>query len=174
MKKRLNETVIANELKGGSLFFAKRTPNEPSATTSDANARTTERVNDRTDGEANGRTPEQATARPDERPNERTPEPVNTRPDERPNERTPEPANTRSGEQPNMRTGERANVKPQNAVIPNRGITRHSFQFYQDQIIRLKQLRMQKELQGETCHLSDLVRQAIDDFLAKESEHPNG
>ncbi|MCB8978630.1 MAG: hypothetical protein H6657_14515 [Ardenticatenaceae bacterium] len=158
MKKRLNETVIANELKGGSLFFAKRTPNEPSATTSDANARTTERVNDRTDGEANGRTPEQATARPDERPNERTPEPVNTR----------------SGEQPNMRTGERANIKPQNAVIPNRGITRHSFQFYQDQIIRLKQLRMQKELQGETCHLSDLVRQAIDDFLAKESEHPNG
>lgn len=158
MKKRLNETVIANELKGGSLFFAKRTPNEPSATTSDANARTTERVNDRTDGETNSRTPEQATARPDERPNERTPEPVNTR----------------SGEQPNMRTGERANVKPQNAVIPNRGITRHSFQFYQDQIIRLKQLRMQKELQGETCHLSDLVRQAIDDFLAKESEHPNG
>jgi len=158
MKKRLNETVIANELKGGSLFFAKRTPNEPSATTSDANARTTERVNDRTDGETNSRTPEQATARPDERPNERTPEPVNTR----------------SGEQPNMRTGERPNVKPQNAVIPNRGITRHSFQFYQDQIIRLKQLRMQKELQGETCHLSDLVRQAIDDFLAKENEHPNG
>ena len=158
MKKRLNETVIANELKGGSLFFAKRTPNEPSATTSDANARTTERVNNRTDGETNSRTPEQATARPDERPNERTPEPVNTR----------------SGEQPNMRTGERANIKPQNAVIPNRGITRHSFQFYQDQIIRLKQLRMQKELQGETCHLSDLVRQAIDDFLAKESEHPNG
>ncbi len=158
MKKRLNETVIANELKGGSLFFAKRTPNEPSATTSDANARTTERVNDRTDGETNSRTPEQATARPDERPNERTPEPVNTR----------------SGEQPNMRTGERPNVKPQNAVIPNRGITRHSFQFYQDQIIRLKQLRMQKELQGETCHLSDLVRQAIDDLLAKENEHPNG
>lgn len=158
MRKTLNETVIANELKGGSLFFSKRTPNEPSTTTSDANARTTERVNDRTDREANGRTPEQATARPDERPNERTPEPVNTR----------------SGEQPNMRTGERPNVKPQNAVIPNRGITRHSFQFYQDQIIRLKQLRMQKELQGETCHLSDLVRQAIDDFLAKESEHPNG
>ena len=24
MKKKLNETVIANELKGGSLFFAKR------------------------------------------------------------------------------------------------------------------------------------------------------
>ena len=157
MKKRLNETVIANELKGGSLFFAKRTPNEPSATTSDANARTTERVNNRTDGETNSRTPEQATARPDERPNERTPEPVNTR----------------SGEQPNMRTGERANIKPQNAVIPNRGITRHSFQFYQDQIIRLKQLRMQKELQGETCHLSDLVRQALDDFLAKENEFLN-
>ena len=30
---------------------------------------------------------------------------------------------------------------------------------------QLKRLRAQKELQGEPCHLSDLVRQALDDFL---------
>ena len=149
MKKKLNETVIANELKGGSLFFAKRTQKEPSATKSDANDRTTERPNDRTDGEANGRTPEQA------------------------NQRTPEPVNVRTEERSNKRTGERPNAKPETVEKTNRAIIRHSFQFYQDQLIQLKQLRMQKELQGETCHLSDLVRQALDDFLAKENEFLN-
>lgn len=150
MKKTLNETVIANELKGGSLFFAKRPEANSKESKTSANTRTAERVN--------GRTPEQA--------NERT--------DEHPNARTDEQANARTDERPNERTGERPNAPTKSAKSAERAIIRHSFQFYQDQLIQLKRLRMQKELQGEVCHLSDLVRQAIDDFLAEQSEHPNG
>lgn len=147
MKKTLNETAIANELKSGSLFFANRPETERPEP---ANTRTAERVNERTPEDANGRTPE------------------------RTNERTDEQANTRTDERPNERTGERPNAPTKTPKPAKRDIIRHSFQFYEDQLTQLKRLRAQKELQGEPCHLSDLVRQAIDDFLAKESEHPNG
>lgn len=142
MKKKLNETVIANELKGGSLFFANRAQSEMPEPTNDVNTRTAERVNERTADDANGRTPERS--------------------------------NTRTEEQPNERTGERPNAPTQAAKPAERAIIRHSFQFYQDQLTQLKRLRAQKELQGEPCHLSDLVRQAVDDFLDQHDEHPNG
>lgn len=150
MKKTLNETVVANELKGGSLFFANRSDANGKESKTSANTRTAERVNERTADDANGRTAEH------------------------PNERPDEQANTRTGERPNERTGERPNAQTKSPKPTERAITRYSFQFYKDQLTQLKRLRAQKELQGEPCHLSDLVRQAIDDFLAKEGEHPNG
>jgi hypothetical protein len=146
MKKRLNETVVANELKGGSLFFANRPEANSKEAKTSANTRTAERVN--------GRTPEQANARTGEHPNART----------------DEQANTRTGERPNERTGERPNAPTKSSKPTKRAIIRHSFQFYQDQLTQLKRLRAQKELQGEACHLSDLVRQALDEFLARNSE----
>ena len=134
MKKTLNETAIANELKGGSLFFANRPETKSPEPTETANTRTAERVNERTLDDLNGRTPER----------------------------------------PNERTGERPNATKTTTQPTQRPIVRHSFQFYRDQLTQLKRLRAQKELQGEPCHLSDLVRQALDDFLKQANEHPNG
>lgn len=91
-----------------------------------------------------------------------------------------EHANTRTGERANGRTPARVNVRtskeiihPKSQNLSKREIVRHSFQFYKDQISRLKMLRAHKELLGETSNLSDLVRDAIDAYLEK-SEHPNG
>lgn len=71
-------------------------------------------------------------------------------------ERTPERANVRTPERRNTRTGERK-------------IIRHSFNIYQDQLEALKRLVARKTLQSETASLSDLVRDALDTFLNKQS-----
>jgi hypothetical protein len=89
-----------------------------------------------------------AAARTPERANGRTPERPTTRTDDHPNASTPE--------RPDVRTGKRQ-------------IARHSFNFYQDQIVALKRLVAQRSLAGDETTLSDLARQAIDDFLAKDN-----
>ncbi len=144
MKKTLNVTAIKNELKGGSLFFSRS--GEQKIAKTNPNSRTPERVNERTAEQANARTADD------------------------PNERAGERPNTRTSERTNKRTPERANGRTTPEKSPQRPITRHSFQFYKDQITQLKRLRAQKELQGTDCHLSDLVRQAIDEFLARNKQ----
>ena len=70
--------------------------------------------------------------------------------------RTPERVNTRTGERLNARTGERK-------------IIRHSFNIYQDQLEALKRMVARKTLQSESVNLSDLVREALDTFLNKQT-----
>jgi hypothetical protein len=102
----------------------------------------------------------------------RTPERPATRTGERPNTSTPERADTQTGEQVNVRTQEPVNgstSERQNRRTSDRRIVRHSFNFYQDQVVALKRLVAQRALDGEAITLSDIARQAIDDFLVKEN-----
>jgi hypothetical protein len=152
MKKTLNVTAITNELKGESLFFppAKNESTaavNKTAVTSTTAAKATELA--------------------------RTPEQVNARTGEQVNERTGEQVNERTAEQANTRTPERVNARTTPDKKPKRAIVRHSFQFYSDQIIRLKRLHAQKTLLGEDCNLSILVRAALDDYLHKIDEQAN-
>lgn len=72
----------------------------------------------------------------------------------------------------NERTNEDANVRTENRSLfrtvdlPQKRLTkRYSFEFYEDQIIALKQLRVRAELDGRNLNLSQLVRHALDLFL---------
>lgn len=42
---------------------------------------------------------------------------------------------------------------------------RYSFEFYEDQLLKLKQLKYRAEMSGERIFLSDLVRDALDQYL---------
>ena len=42
---------------------------------------------------------------------------------------------------------------------------RYSFEFYEDQLVKLKQLKIQAEMAGESVSLSEMVRLALDAYL---------
>ena len=95
----------------------------------------------------------------------RTGERVHARAPEHLNSRTPERAHTRTPEQVNTRTGERP-------------IMRCSFNLFEDQFKALKQARNQAEMDGRNMNLSEMARQAFDQYLKnleeQESEEVNG
>jgi hypothetical protein len=72
-------------------------------------------------------------------------------PSTRPERIVPERANTR--------TGERANGK--------RIITRNSFEIYEDQMDLLRDRAFQEKRQGKVGSMSAMVRDAIDQYLAR-------
>lgn len=48
-----------------------------------------------------------------------------------------------------------------------RTITRYSFEFYQDQVERLQRFALDEKIRGEKGSMSEMVREAIDAYLAK-------
>ena len=62
------------------------------------------------------------------------------------------------------RTENRTEFRPEGLPVKRR-TKRYSFEFYEDQLVRLKQLKIQAELAGEGLSLSDMVRSALDDYL---------
>lgn len=47
-----------------------------------------------------------------------------------------------------------------------RRATRYSFEFYEDQIVKIKRLKYEAEQAGQKVSLSDIARQALDEYLA--------
>ena len=143
MRKNLDTDQITNELKGQSLYFEAQSKRlSKKRAEKDANARTSKRTN--------GRTSEQANARTDERTNTRTSERANGRTSERTNKRT------------DQRTG--------SGKTRVRIIKRHSYQFYTDQIEDIRNLWLGYQAQGLDLDLSDLAREAFDQFLRRTKE----
>ena len=58
--------------------------------------------------------------------------------------------------------------KPEVEAVTNRSTRRYSFEFYDDQIKRLKQMKYQSGMNGKTVSMSEIVRDALDDYLAKQ------
>ncbi len=48
-----------------------------------------------------------------------------------------------------------------------RTITRYAFEFFQDQVERLKQFSLEEQLRGEKGSMSQMVREALDMYIAK-------
>ena len=48
-----------------------------------------------------------------------------------------------------------------------RGTKRYSFEFYVDQLERLRRIKIEEGLQGRNLYLSDIVRIALDEYLDK-------
>ena len=70
--------------------------------------------------------------------------------------------------------GERALVSPErvNARTPERPngkriITRNSFEIYEDQMDTLRKVSLHEKMEGKLGSMSQMVREAIDDFLTK-------
>jgi hypothetical protein len=61
---------------------------------------------------------------------------------------------------PPVRTGVRASVRRQ--------LTRYAFEFYQDQVEELRQISLKEKMQGGKGSMSEMVREAIDEYLVKK------
>lgn len=53
----------------------------------------------------------------------------------------------------------------QHELPVKRRTKRYSFEFYDDQLMKLKQLKHQAEMRGERVSLSDMAREAMDQYL---------
>jgi hypothetical protein len=71
----------------------------------------------------------------------------------------------RNSERTEFRTEIRSDTSS-GALFPHkRRTTRYSFEFYEDQILKLKDLKHHAEMNGEKVTLSDFAREAIDKYL---------
>ena len=71
----------------------------------------------------------------------------------------------RSENRTDMRTENRSFLLP-----VKRKTKRYSFEFYDDQLVRLKKLKYRVETAGENITLSGMVRQAVDQYLKDQGE----
>lgn len=55
-----------------------------------------------------------------------------------------------------------------------RTLKRHPFEFYKDQLDQLKQIALTEELAGGRGNMSEMVRAAVDEWLAKHTASENG
>lgn len=93
------------------------------------------------------------------------PKPVETDVVSRPASPVPENSDAeRKSERTEIRTEKRS--ESELATLPiKRRTKRYSFEFYDDQIVKLKQLKRQAEDRGESLTLSDIARTALDRYL---------
>jgi hypothetical protein len=78
--------------------------------------------------------------------------------------RRPEPASSPTGRP----TGEpvvRRTGRPTGRRVP----VRRGFEFYEDQLMALKRLSLEEQMDGESGNMSQMVREALDDYLAKRT-----
>lgn len=73
-------------------------------------------------------------------------------------------ATERNSERTEFRTENRS-VSPVPLFPSKRRSTRYSFEFYEDQILKLKALKHKAEMRGEKVTLSDIAREALDLYL---------
>jgi hypothetical protein len=52
-----------------------------------------------------------------------------------------------------------------------RVLKRHPFEFYQDQLDALKRISLSDQMAGGKGNMSEMVREAIDEYLAKRNGH---
>ena len=68
---------------------------------------------------------------------------------------------------PDARPSVRTTVRPVQRVLK-----RHPFEFYQDQLDALKRISLSDQMAGGKGNMSEMVREAIDEYLAKRNGHP--
>ena len=71
------------------------------------------------------------------------------------------------------RTGERTDNRSEERTVklPIKRITkRYSFEFFEDQITRLKRIKYRTEMAGERIAMSVIVREALDEFLRNRTD----
>ena len=82
-----------------------------------------------------------------------------------PNERNSARTVFRSEERSELRSENRTVATPTMTLPVRRQPRRYSFEFYDDQLAKLRQLKLQADMRGERIILSEMVRQALDRYL---------
>src|SRR5436190_1772344 len=59
-------------------------------------------------------------------------------------------------------------VRPNARTPVRRQLTRYAFEFYQDQVEELRRLSLEEKMQGAKGSMSEMVREAIDDYLTEK------
>lgn len=67
-------------------------------------------------------------------------------------------------EPPSVRTFDRPSVR----TPVRRQLTRYAFEFYQDQVEDLRRISLEEKLTGEKGSMSEMVREAIDEYLEQK------
>lgn len=67
------------------------------------------------------------------------------------------------------RTPVRTSVRPYSRTGNRRTITRYAFEFFQDQIETLRKFSLEEKLHGEKGSMSEMVREALDMYVAKKN-----
>ena len=67
-----------------------------------------------------------------------------------------------------VRKSERSEQRPVVSTLPlRRGTKRYSFEFYVDQLEKLRRIKTEEGLKGRNLNLSEIVRSALDEYLEK-------
>ena len=93
-----------------------------------------------------------------------------TRTDTEPQEKSKAASKPRTGEHPNDATPVLSNARWPERVLMKRIITRNSFEIYEDQMDSLRELAYKEKMQGKVGSMSQMVREAIDTFLATRKQ----
>lgn len=137
-KKKLDEALIANELRGNSLFF-----------------RRSDEIQERTEMKKEPDTAEQDRHAPHPSPlPQAVPETISS---------PSQVKETASDRDPYGRTGVRTD-----RTDVRRTITRYAYEVYQDQIETFRQLALEDKLRGGRGSMSEMIREALDDYIAKK------
>ena len=91
------------------------------------------------------------------------------RPEIRPDHRAEIRSELRSENRSEDRTEKRSETTPPPLPIKRR-TKRCSFEFYDDQLVRLRQLKIQAEMRGQGLSLSAMVRAALDAYLSPQDQ----
>jgi hypothetical protein len=56
------------------------------------------------------------------------------------------------------------------ARTPVRSITRYAYEVYRDQVETIKQMALEDKMRGGKMSMSEMVREALDDYIAKRTK----
>lgn len=85
--------------------------------------------------------------------------------------------NNRTENRSEIRTDMRTEERPENRTyeLPfKRSTKRYSFEFFDDQIDRIKKIKLNAEMAGKRISMSEIVRQAMDLYFDKQSTESFG
>ena len=89
----------------------------------------------------------------------------------------PDPKSERKSERTELRseirTEDRSEIRSQ-ALPVKRNTKRYSFEFFEDQIIMLKKIKIKTEMEGRQIAMSEIVRMALDEYFQKQNLEPFG
>lgn len=97
-----------------------------------------------------------------------------------PDRATGQPADRPVGAARGQGTGRQASqAAGKSAGLPrrrprHRRIVRHGFELYQDQVDLLRQLSLEAKLTGDDLSMSEMVREAIDEYVTHKNLRPGG
>lgn len=74
---------------------------------------------------------------------------------------------TQSTDRPTARPDGEPTTRPPDRPTGRRIPVRRGFEFYEDQLVALKKRSLQEQLDGESGNMSQMVRDALDDYLKK-------